>query len=158
MTGKVGSQPPGFFRSVLDGAIAGDFSENDSTVKQVSQVGVGLIPVVGQIADARDTAAAIRDVREGRQGAWGNLGFVLAGWLPLAGDLFKALRRNGVRDTLEGISHAAGAMRVGWREIAGSDEEPAGEIDGRYSHKPRNDSCGAIAGAYKEGGPPDAPR
>jgi hypothetical protein len=100
MTDKVAAQPPGFFRSVFDGAIGGDFSDNESTVKKVTQVGVGLVPVVGQIADARDTAAAIRDLSQGREGAWSNLGFVLAGWLPLAGDLVKSLRRKGVRDTL----------------------------------------------------------
>ncbi len=136
MTDKVGGQSPGFFRSVFDGAIGGDFSENESTVKKATQVGVGLLPVVGQIADARDTAAAIRDVREGRDGAWSNLGFVLAGWLPLAGDLVKSLRKKGVRDTLEGIGHAAGAIRMGWREIAGSTEERAGELTGLvYSPK-----------------------
>jgi hypothetical protein len=132
MTDKVGSQPPGFFRSVFDGAIGGDFSENESTVKKVTQVGVGLLPVVGQIADARDTAAAIRDIREGRDGSWSNLGFVLAGWLPLAGDFVKSLRKNGVRDTLEGIGHAAGAVRMGWREIAGSVDERAGDLKGLF--------------------------
>jgi hypothetical protein len=132
MTDKVGSQSPGFFSSVYDGAIDGDFSENESTVKTVTQVGVGLIPVVGQIADARDTAAAIRDIREGRDGAWSNLGFVLAGWLPLAGDLVKSLRKKGIRDTLEGIGHAAGAVRMGWRGIAGSVDERGGELKGLF--------------------------
>jgi hypothetical protein len=132
MTDKVGNRSPSFFRSVFDGAVAGDFSENESAVKRVTQVGVGLIPVVGQVADARDTAAAIRDIREGRDGAWSNLGFVLAGWLPLAGDLVKSFRKNGVKDTFEGIGHAAGAVRAGWREIASASDERAGDLKGLF--------------------------
>jgi hypothetical protein len=132
MTDKVASPSPGLFRSVFDGAIGGDFSENNSTVKTVTQVGVGLIPVAGQIADARDTAAAIRDIRTGREGAWTNLALVLAGWVPLAGDLVKSARNKGMRDTLEGISYAAGAVRMGWRGIADSVDKRAGELKGLF--------------------------
>lgn len=132
MTDKVKGESPGFFRSVFDGAVVGDFSENRSVTKRATQVGVGLIPVLGQVADARDTAAAFRDIREGREGGWSNLGFALAGWLPLAGDLVKSFRKNGVKDTLEGIGHAAGAVKAGWREIASSADERAGEFKGLF--------------------------
>ncbi|MFN4895466.1 MAG: hypothetical protein ACK5GN_00905 [Pseudomonadota bacterium] len=149
MTDKVGNDSPGFFRSVFDGAVAGDFSENESIVKKVTQVGVGLLPGVGQVADARDTAAAIDDIRQGRQGAWGNLGFVLAGWLPLVGDLVKSFRKSGVRDTLETIGHAAGAAKAGWREIVSSSDERAGELKGLfYSPKTTMDVKGMESGVH----------
>ena len=136
MTDKVQGESTGFFRSVFDGAVVGDFSENESTVKKVTQVGIGLVPVAGQIADLRDTVAAVNDIREGRKGAWSNLGFVLAGWVPLAGDLVKSFRKNGVQDTLEGIGHAAGAVRAGWREISSMSDDRLGEVKGLF-YKPK---------------------
>jgi len=88
---------PGFFESVYDGVVLGGFSDNDSPVKIVGQVGVGLIPVVGQIADGRDTIAALHKVAAGKPDGWSSLGFALLGWIPLGGDLFKSLRRGGAQ-------------------------------------------------------------
>jgi hypothetical protein len=117
MSDKVQNEPTSFFKSIYDGAVEGDFSDNDSPVKVATQVGVGLIPVVGQIADARDTVKAVRDVHDKRDGAWANLGLALIGWLPIVGDLFKPIRRSGVSDALKGVDYAAGAVKIGLREL-----------------------------------------
>ncbi len=91
-----------FGEDIADGAIMGDFSDNSSPTKTVSQIGVGLIPVVGQIADGRDTIAAAKKVMEGKPGSWLDLGLAVIGWLPGIGDWIKGagktttiLRREG---------------------------------------------------------------
>lgn len=83
---------PGFFESLYDGVVEGGFSDNTSPVKLAGQIGVGFIPVVGQIADGRDTLAALYKVSMGKPDAWSSLGLALLGWLPL-GDSLKAVFR-----------------------------------------------------------------
>ena len=80
-----------FGGDVIDGAVRGDFSENSSATKTVSQIGVGLIPIAGQIADGRDTIAAAKNVVDGKEGSWMNLGLALIGWIPGLGDWAKGL-------------------------------------------------------------------
>lgn len=94
----------------FSGAVAGDFSDNESWSKTGGQVAVGLIPVVGQIADARDTAAAIKDVAQGKDGAWINLGAAAIGWIPLIGDGAKAGLRVGRRILKESEKEVAEAV------------------------------------------------
>jgi hypothetical protein len=53
--------------SFIEGALAGDFSDNQSWSKVGGQTLVGFIPIAGQIADARDTVAAIGDRWASRQ-------------------------------------------------------------------------------------------
>src|SRR5688500_7552169 len=48
--------------SFFEGAIKGDFGNNDSWSATAGQVTMGFVPIAGQIADARDTAAAIGQV------------------------------------------------------------------------------------------------
>lgn len=74
---------------IVDGAVKGDFSENSSATKTVSQIGVGLIPIAGQIADGRDTVAAVKHVIDGKEGAWRDLGLAILGWIPGLGDWAK---------------------------------------------------------------------
>ncbi|RVT93305.1 DNA/RNA non-specific endonuclease [Sphingomonas crocodyli] len=79
----------------FDGAIRGDFSDNQSWSKLAGQTVVGFIPVVGQIADARDTVAAIGQVVRGEEGGWLNLGAAAVGWIPGIGDAAKGAIRGG---------------------------------------------------------------
>lgn len=83
--------------SFFEGAIVGDFSDNNSWSKTGGQVVVGVIPIVGQIADARDTIAAVRDIAQGKEGGWLSLGAAALGWIPLVGDGAKGLIRVGRR-------------------------------------------------------------
>jgi len=83
------------FGSFVDGLVKGDFSDNDSWSKTGGQVLGGLIPGYGQVADIRDTAAAISDIKNGKPGAWVNFGGALLGWAPGIGDLAKAMIKGG---------------------------------------------------------------
>lgn len=138
MTDIVSNEAQGFFKSVYEGAIEGDWSDNDSPVKTATQVGLGLLPIVGQMADARDTVAAFKQIRDGRDGAWSNLGFVAAGWIPLAGDLVKAFRKNGIRGTLNQIGDVVQDIRNGWSEIVSMPEARLGDASGIF-YAPKTD-------------------
>lgn len=78
---------------VLSEVARGDFHVGESTwTGTIANVGVGLIPIVGQIADARDTAAAGVKVWEKPTSAlaWTGLAMAVVGWIPLLGDAAKA--------------------------------------------------------------------
>ncbi|MEM6274953.1 MAG: hypothetical protein AAF735_06900 [Myxococcota bacterium] len=100
-------------RSFVDGAILGDFGENDSWSAIAGQTALGFVPIAGQIADARDIAAALEKVARGESGAWIGLGASVAGIVPGL-DFLKAGTRVG-REVLaeaaekatEGVAGAA---------------------------------------------------
>jgi len=73
------------------------------------QIGVGIIPVVGQIADARDTAAAVKRVWDAphNTGAWIELGAASIAWVPVAGDAAKGLMKGGEKVAGEVAEKAA---------------------------------------------------
>jgi len=81
--------------SFFEGLIKGDFSDNNSWSATAGQVIGGFIPIVGQIGDARDTVAAVGDVIEGKDGAWGNLGLAAVAWVPGVGDIARGALRGG---------------------------------------------------------------
>lgn len=96
--------------SFLEGAVMGDFGNNNSWSATAGQVGAGFVPVVAQIADARDTAAAIGQVIRGEDGGWLNLGAAAIGWIP-GGDIAKAAIRGGGRAVEAGTDVATTAAR-----------------------------------------------
>ncbi len=112
--------------SFLEGAIKGDFSDNDSWSKTAGQVVAGVVPFAGQAADARDTLAALNQVREGRPGGWLSLLAAGVGWFPGAGDALKGAVRGGRKVAGEAAEAALeqGARRVG-KEAAGEVGEHA---------------------------------
>lgn len=75
--------------SFFEGAIKGDLGNNNNWSALAGQTVVGFIPVVGQIADIRDTGAAIGQVIRGEQGGWTALGAAAIGWIPGIGDAAK---------------------------------------------------------------------
>ena len=92
----------------ITGLVQGDLSDKKSAAKLVGQIAGGALPIVGQFADARDTAAAIDNVRQGKKGSWSDLGLSLLGWIPLVGDSLKTLGRSAKgtvrgREITEGI-------------------------------------------------------
>lgn len=93
--------------SFLEGALLGDFADNDTWSAVAGQTTVGLIPIVGQIADARDTLAAVRDVAEGQDGAWARLSGAAVGWIPGIGDALKGGTRVGMRLGTEVVEEGA---------------------------------------------------
>ncbi len=115
--------------SFLEGAIKGDFSDNDSWSKTAGQVVAGVVPFAGQAADARDTLAALNQVREGRPGGWLSLLAAGVGWFPGAGDALKGAIRGGKKVAGE-VAEATleqGARRAG--------SEAAGEVGERAAHR-----------------------
>lgn len=84
-----------FGKRAIDQAWRGDFAGADNGLAGVGgQTLTGLIPIVGQIADARDTFANIGNVWNNPTswGAWGGLGMSVVAWAPGIGD---ALRGGG---------------------------------------------------------------
>jgi hypothetical protein len=92
--------------SFLEGAIAGDFSENDSWSATAGKIVGGLNP----LADARDIAAGVKHVAEGKDGAWIDLGTATLGAIPLVGDAGKALIRGGRKVAKEAVEEGAEAL------------------------------------------------
>jgi WXG100 family type VII secretion target len=86
--------------------LMGDFYKGESTWSgTIGNVAVGAIPIVGQIADARDTVAAIKDVWDspGSGGAWAGLGLAAVGWVPILGDGIKGSVKVGKHVLKEGV-------------------------------------------------------
>jgi hypothetical protein len=100
--------------SFFEGLLGGDFSDNTSLSATGGQIAGGAIPIWGQIADFRDTVAALGQVINGEDGGWLNLGTALLGWIPVVGDGAKAIIRGGMRvidDVGTGVAQGA-ARRV----------------------------------------------
>jgi hypothetical protein len=129
--------------SFFEGAIVGDFADENQTWSKVAgQVVVGFIPFAGQVADARDTLAAIDGVWDGKDGAWGNL--VLAGiaWVPGFGDMVKGgfrIGRKGAKAlkageeiAAQGLKHADDAAHA----AKGGEKGFAGMLRGELVHLP----------------------
>jgi hypothetical protein len=78
------------------GAILGDAIEDPSISSIIGQILIGLIPVVGQIADARDVAIGIHKMWS-TGGKDGKLQTLLAavGFIPVFGDALKATVKGG---------------------------------------------------------------
>jgi hypothetical protein len=78
------------------GAILGDAIEDPSISSIIGQIVIGLIPVVGQIADARDVAIGIHKMWStgGKDGKVQTL-LAAVGFVPLFGDALKAALKGG---------------------------------------------------------------
>jgi hypothetical protein len=83
---------------VLSEVALGDFNQGESTwTGSIINVGIGMIPIVGQVADARDTAAAVIKVwdKPTSASAWAGLGMAIVGWIPVLGDAAKGATKVG---------------------------------------------------------------
>ena len=139
-------------------------------------VAVGLVPVYGQMADARDTAANIKNVWDnpGSGEAWAGLAMSGVAWIPGAGDAAKGAYKGGrrvasvvdeaVTKKLDHVEHvarkkpgpvfgttkeaAAAAKANGWRRT--NMRTPNNQViftDGRNFYS--RDADGHIGGAWK---------
>ncbi len=95
--------------SFIEGAVVGDFGENDSWSAIAGQTVVGFIPIAGQIADVRDLLAAFGGVAEGRQGAWLSVGIAGVAFIP-------------------GLDFLKGGTRVGRRALREAAQESISEV------------------------------
>jgi hypothetical protein len=108
-------------KSFFAGAVLGSFAGDAGWAGIAGQTGVGLVPIAGQIADGRDTIAALRDVWRREPGAGLMLGASLVAWVPGL-DFVKGLVRGG-KKALSGVANAAeGASRAAKQAAKTSDE------------------------------------
>jgi len=91
--GWVGGQAKNFVK----GGVLGSFGGNTGWAGFSAKMIVGVIPVVGQIADARDTVAGVIGVVRNPTSplAWTDLGAAAVGWVPLFGDAAANSMRGG---------------------------------------------------------------
>ena len=92
------------------GAIFGDFWEDPNAPAIVGQIFIGVIPIVGQIADARDVIAGVIKIYEtgGKDGKF-QTAMALVGFIPLFGDAIKAAKGGGKKAAVEAAKEAAPA-------------------------------------------------
>jgi hypothetical protein len=91
-----GEQAQATIKGLLEGGAFGDAVEDPTTSQTVGQVLVGLIPIVGQVADARDVAIGLHKMwtTGGKDGKVQTL-LALVGFVPLFGDLIAKAARGG---------------------------------------------------------------
>ncbi|WP_394829598.1 hypothetical protein [Pendulispora albinea] len=121
----------GFWGGVGDffkGAIQGDFGGDNGWSGIAGQVVTGFIPVVGQIADARDTIAGIKAVVNGEPGGWAQLGGAAVAWIPGVGDGLKAGIK-GARHADEVADATAGVIAKNSDEAASQGAKVASKAD-----------------------------
>ena len=86
---------------VLLGALQGDFNDDPTFWSDVGQIVTGLIPIAGQLGDARDSIHALDDItnQEGykKLGSWATLFLIVIGFVPGVGDAIKSVGRRGIR-------------------------------------------------------------
>ena len=90
------------------GFVGGDFAGDLGWAGTAGQIAGGLVPVYGQMADARDTAANVRNVWEnpGSGEAWMGLAMSGVAWVPGIGDAAKGAYRTA-RSTAEEVGRGA---------------------------------------------------
>jgi hypothetical protein len=98
------------FGEFVKGGIYGDYGESSSFSAIAGQTVIGFVPIVGQIADIRDLSAALRDVVNGRDGGWINVGIAAIGFIPGL-DFLKGGARIGKQSAKETAQAAAKSRR-----------------------------------------------
>ena len=86
---------------VLAGALKGDFNDDPTFWSDVGQIITGLIPIAGQLGDAKDLIHTLDDItnQEGYKkiGSWATLVLIVIGFVPGVGDAIKSVGRRGIK-------------------------------------------------------------
>ncbi len=128
--------------------ILGDAFEQSSGWAAFGQIISGLIPVVGQVADARDVAIGVHKIwtTGGKNGKL-QTAFAMLGFVPFLGDAFKSSVKGGGKEAAEqavdtvskqlggGVSESAGRQIRETAEKSGRDD--AAELVGRKAEDVR---------------------
>ena len=110
-----GSSLPGFVETIggvmdefVAGFVGGDFASEFGWAGTAGQIAGGVIPIYGQVADFRDTAANIKNVWDnpGSGEAWMGLAMSGVAWVPGVGDAAKGAYRTA-RITAEEVGRGA---------------------------------------------------
>ena len=156
--GDQGTAPPaddgggGILSTVGDffaGAFLGDFGGDHGTAGTIGQAVIGFIPIVGQIADVRDTVAGVIAVAKGEPGAGEQLAGDLAAFIPGAGNAAKA----GAKLVRRADHVAEEAARNAEKDAAKEAEKNAGKDAGKTNQAapPPADGAGDIGACFAEG-------
>lgn len=101
---------PKWLTDLWNGIVVGDFSEDSSLLKLLAQIAVGFVPYAGQIADARDILANLKNVIDGKDLAWVGLGLAVLAIIPgldalkagkVLEPMFRAMGDKGSREVVE---------------------------------------------------------
>ncbi len=110
---------PDWLKDLLEVAVLGDFSDKNSILGLLAQIGIGFIPIVGQIADIRDIIAGIKNILEGEPGAAVFLVIAVLAIIPgldalkaakVLKPIFRALGNQGVQELVEFIAKNPGEI------------------------------------------------
>ncbi len=110
---------PGFLADFWGGLTRGDFYERSSWAATAGQVLGGVIPYYGQLADIRDTVAAIDafgDAPGWRTGA--DVGLAIVGYVPGLGDFARGVGRAAMRSGDEALDAVATTARRSGDDVA----------------------------------------
>lgn len=116
------------------GAVIGDGFEDPDAVMTFGQIVLGCVPVVGQIADARDVAVGIHKMwtSGGKDGKL-QTALSMIGFIPLIGDGVKAAWKAGRKGLTKTVTKemakdlGKAAVKEGVRETAGAASKQLGE-------------------------------
>jgi hypothetical protein len=151
-----------YIKNSFDYALKGDYSKNFNVLGMILNVGIGLIPVVGQAADVRDLSYALTHTKE--NSTWGNIaliGLALIAFIPLFGDVAKNLKYAKYLGTagdalkqLDNIGDAARGIANNSDEIADAAKQVGGvgEIRPDFYVKPDGVAVPATGYRYMDSG------
>ena len=146
----LGPSPDTGFVEWLWGTIKGDFEDDPEPSQIVATMGVGFVPVLGQLADLRDIVANLYLLSkdEGWRDTWRWIGLVvtLVGFVPGVGDVLKGCFRFAVRGLRRGMGGAAVELAEAFAKLGlGSPQRWLDEVDfGSVSHAVREGFRGAM--------------
>jgi Domain of unknown function (DUF4157) len=90
----------GVGEQLLEGALMGDFKEDQTGWNMLGQIAVGFIPYAGQLADIRDVVASLKklfvDGKWNDPWEWVNLVLAVVGFIPGLGDAIKAVAKKAI--------------------------------------------------------------
>ena len=130
----VGPDPEDGFVEWLWGMIKGDFDPDPEPSQIVATMGLGFVPVLGQLADLRDVIANVYllSTNEGWKDTWRWIGLVvtLVAFVPGVGDVLKGCFRFAVRGLRGTMSRAATELAQAFATLGlGSPQKWLDEVD-----------------------------
>jgi hypothetical protein len=143
------------FEQFAVGAIFGDFFEEDSSSALFGQIFTGVIPIVGQIGDARDTAAGVAKMWEsgGKDGKL-QTALALVGFVPLIGDYVKNARKGG-KIAAETLQESIPEMTQAYARKIAADPAAAATFFGasvKAAREAAEEGASAVGRALEAGG------
>ena len=113
----------------LLGALSGAFNENQTGEQAVLDFLISLIPIIGQVADARDFAAYLYRIVFKKQFKdlwnWIGLALTLVGLVPVVGDIAKYLGKSASHGNLPALVKNAEGV---WKQVRSLNPELADNI------------------------------